>query len=63
MHGNPSEKDFQGMVSGNLIPHCPIACQDISNGCQIFGPDLASVCRKMVRRAPVQVVGDYMAVP
>jgi hypothetical protein len=63
MLGNSSEKDFQGMGSGNLIPNCPIACQDISNAHQIFGLDLASVRGKMVRRAPAQVVGDYMAVP
>ncbi len=25
MLGNPSKKDFQGLVSGNLIPNCPIA--------------------------------------
>jgi hypothetical protein len=63
MLGNPSEKDFQGMVRSNLIPNCPIAHQDISNTRQIFGPDLASVRGKTVRRAPVPVVGDYVAVP
>ena len=31
MLGNLSKKDFQGMVSGNLIPNCPITHQDISN--------------------------------
>jgi hypothetical protein len=25
MLGNPSKKDFQGLVSSNLIPNCPIA--------------------------------------
>jgi hypothetical protein len=50
------------MVSSNLIPNCPNARQDISNVHQIFGPDLASVRGKTVRRAPAPVVGDYMAV-
>jgi hypothetical protein len=60
---NPSEKDFQGVVTGNLILNCPIARQDISNAHQIFGPDLESVRRKTVRRAPAPVVGDYVVVP
>ncbi len=37
MLGNPSKKDFQGLVSGNLIPNCPIARADISNAHKIFG--------------------------
>ncbi len=51
------------MVSSNLILHCLIACQDISNTRQIFGPDLASVHGKTVRRASAPVVGDYVPVP
>jgi hypothetical protein len=44
MLGKPSEKDFQGLVSGNLIPNCPIVCGNISNAHIIFGPNLASIC-------------------
>jgi hypothetical protein len=29
MLGNPSKRNFQGIVSSNLIPNFPIACQDI----------------------------------
>jgi hypothetical protein len=43
MLGNPSEKDFQGLVSGNLIPNCPIARANKSNARNCFGPDLASI--------------------
>jgi hypothetical protein len=43
MLGNPSKKDFQGLVSGNLIPNCPIAHANISNARKSFGPDLASI--------------------
>jgi hypothetical protein len=63
MLGNPSEKEFQGLVSGNLIPNCPIACADISNAGYFFGPDLASIHGKTVRRMPVPVVEDYVAIP
>jgi hypothetical protein len=45
---NPSKKVFQGLVSGNLIPNCPIACADISNARKMFGPDLASIRGKTV---------------
>jgi hypothetical protein len=60
---NPSEKDFQGLVSGNLIPNCPIARTNISNAGKIFGPDLESIRRKTVCRMPSPVVGDNVAVP
>jgi hypothetical protein len=43
MMGNPSEKDYKGMVSNNLIANCPINSQDVANARTIFGPDLASV--------------------
>ena len=48
MLGNPSEKDFQGLLSGNLIPNCPIAHANISNTRKVFGPDLASIREKTV---------------
>jgi hypothetical protein len=48
MLGNPSEKDFKGMVSSNIIPNCPITLSNVTNALKIFGPDLASVCGKTV---------------
>ncbi len=63
MLGNPSEKDYQGLVSGNLISNCPISSSDMSNTRAIFGPDLASVRGKTVRKKPAPVVTDYVAVP
>ncbi len=63
MPGNPSEKDYQGLVSRNLINNCPISLSDVSNTRAIFGPDLASVRGKTVRKKPAPVVTDYAAVP
>jgi hypothetical protein len=63
MMGNPSERDYKGMVSNNVVPNCPVTSADISNARAIFGPDLPSVRGKTVRRAPAPVVGDYVAVP
>ena len=62
--GSPSEKDFKGMVSGNLIKNCPIDGVDISNARTIFGPDLKGVRGKTVRRKPQPVTEeDYVAIP
>ena len=37
MMGNPSEADYKGMVSHNLIPNCPVTSSDITNAKAIFG--------------------------
>ena len=63
MMGNPSKKDYKGMASNNLIANCPITSKDVSNARTIFGPDLASIRGKTVRRAPEPVVTEYVAVP
>jgi hypothetical protein len=60
---NPSKKDFQGLVSGNLIPNCPIARANIPNALKIFGPDLASIRGKTGQWTPAPVVADYLAIP
>ena len=61
--GNPSENDFKGLVSNNMITNCPITTTAITNALNIFGKDLASVRGKTVRWAPAPVAGDYVAVP
>ena len=63
MIGIPSEKDYGGMVSINMIKNCPIDSTDVSNARAIFGPDLASVRGKTVRRKPKSTVEEYVAVP
>ncbi len=62
MIGNPSEGDFKGMVSGNLIKNYPVTTTDITNARKIFGPDLASIRGKTVQRTPAPVVADFVAV-
>ena len=49
MMGNPSEKDYKGMASNNLITNCPITSKEVSNARTIFEPDLASIWGKTVR--------------
>ncbi len=48
MLGNPSKKDFKGMISSNIIPNCPTTHSNVTNAQKIFGPDLASIRGKTV---------------
>ena len=48
MIGSPSEKDYGGMVSSNMIKNCPIDSTNLSNARVICVPDLASVRGKTV---------------
>ena len=58
MIGSPSEKNYGGMVSSNMIKNCPIDSTDVSNARAIFGPDLVSVRGKTVRRKPKLIVEE-----
>jgi hypothetical protein len=59
---NPSEGHYKELVNGSMINNCPITTSDITNAQAIFGLDLASMQDKMVRRTPVPVAVDYVAV-
>ena len=63
MIGRPSDKDYGGMVSSNMIKNCPIDSTDVSDARAIFGPYLASVRGKTVQRKPKLIVEEYVAVP
>jgi hypothetical protein len=63
MMGNPSKKDYKGVVSNHLISNCPITHTNIANARAIFGPNLPSIRGKTVQRMPAPVVTDYVAVP
>ncbi len=63
MLGNPSTGYFKQMVRGNMINNCPVTSNTITNACTIFGPDLARLKGKTVRRMPALVAADYVAIP
>jgi hypothetical protein len=63
MIGSPSEKDYMGMVSSNIIKNFPITVSNVANVQNIFGTDLGCIQGKTVQRTPVPVVVDYVAVP
>ena len=63
MIGIPSEKDYVGLVSSNMIKKCPIDSTNVSNARVIFRSDLASVREKTVLSRPKLIVEEYAAVP
>ena len=38
--GCPSTQDFIKIVENNILPNCPLSCQDTMVAEHIFGPDL-----------------------
>ena len=63
MIGAPSERDYQGLVREKLIANCPVTVTDVHNAHQLFGPDLANLRGKTVRRSPEHVAVDYIDLP
>jgi hypothetical protein len=63
MVGHPTDRDFLGMVRANMILNCPISDKAVVNANRIFGPDLAGVRGRTVRKTPVPVTTDYVQIP
>jgi hypothetical protein len=63
MVGNPTDKEFKGMVRERLITDCPVTVQDVENANHIFGPDLANLKGKMIRTKPEHVRIEYVQIP
>ena len=63
MLGHPTDRDFLGMVRGGMISNCPLAANAVTNAHHIFGPDLAGVRGRTVRRPPESVTINYVQIP
>ena len=63
MLGHPTDQDFLGMVRGGMISNCPVTANTVRNAHQIFGPDLAGIRGRTVRRPPASVTTNYMQIP
>ncbi len=63
MMGHPTDREFLGMVRANLITNCPVSPTAVTNTNTIFGPDLAGVRGRTVRRPPESVRTDYVQIP
>jgi len=60
---HPTDRNFLGMVRGGMISNCPVTANTVKNTHQIFGPDLAGIRERMVRRPPESVTTDYVQIP
>ena len=63
MLGHPTNRDFLGMVCGGMISNCPVTANAVKNAHQIFGPDLAGIRGRTVRRPLESVTTDYVQIP
>lgn len=63
MIGNPTEREFAGMVREKLIANSPVTVKDIHNANRIFGPDLANLRGKTTRTKPEHVRVEYINIP
>jgi hypothetical protein len=63
MTGIPSEHAFLSMVSLNQVKDCPIMHDDIKTAHTLFGPDLANIRGKSVRRSSKHVKTNYVEIP
>ena len=50
MMGHPSQRDFANLVHDQLVQNCPITTNDVTNAYNIFGPDLAGLRGKTLRK-------------
>ena len=58
-----ADRNFLGMVRGGMISNCPVTVNTVNNAHQIFGPDLAGIRGRTVRRPPESVTTNYVQIP
>ena len=63
MVGHPTDRDFLGMVHANYIMNFPVTESAVKNANLIFGPDLAGVRERTVRRPPEALRMDFVHIP
>ena len=61
--GYPSERDFQQIISKNLILNFPVTASDVARSDKIYGKDIHDLKGKTTRINPKPVVIDYMLMP
>jgi len=63
MMGHPTDREFLGMVRANMLNNCNVTETAVKNANTIFGPELAGVMGRTVRRAPDPVRIEYVQIP
>ena len=61
--GYPSARDFQQIISKNLILNCPVTASDVARAENFYGKDIHALKGKTTRTKPKPVVIDYMVMP
>ncbi len=63
MIGNPTEREFTGMVHEKLITNCTVTVRDIKNANLMYGPDLPNKRGKQTRTKPERVRVEIVHIP
>ncbi len=63
MLGHPTDHNFLGMVRGSMISNCPVTTNTVKNAQHMFGPDLAGIRGRTVRRPTEYVTTNYVQIP
>ncbi len=63
MLGHPTDRDFLEMVRSGMILNCPVTPNAVQNAHRVFGPNLAGVRGRTVRRPPDTVTTNYVQIP
>jgi hypothetical protein len=58
----PSEKEFTDMLQNNLIRNCPVTPDGAKRALQIYGPDVATLQGKTVKKQSISEIPNYQAV-
>jgi hypothetical protein len=63
MIGNPTKREFAGMVHEKLTTNCPVTVHDINNANHMFGPDLANLKGNTTRTKLEHVRVEIVQIP
>ena len=61
--GHPSTADLKSVLRSNQVANCPVTPADVDRAEAIYGPSVPILKGKTVRKTPLPVVSDYVAVP
>jgi hypothetical protein len=60
---HPTDQEFLGMVCSGMIFNCPVTPTAVQNTNRIFGPNLAEVRGRTVRRPPGSMTTNHIKIP
>ncbi len=61
--GFPSQKDFMWILRSNQIKDCPVMVKDAMEAYKIWGPSVAALKGKTVRKKPEPIETDIVSIP